>query len=166
MIFLSPQHLGLTDVFLHGVVVSGAPTRSSAMLPVTIFFSPQHLDLGKEEERDGPTPICNQSINRLSWTNGSPCLAASDVIYFLSSRFIFSYSVTSMPFSPSPPLPGRETVYIVHDCHGRGEYLFFTVTFCSFVCHSCSFLFLCCFPAACPLLLLFLSRRARTRHTP
>ena len=123
--FFFPQHLGLNDVFLLGVVVSGAPTRSSAMLPVTMFFSPQHLDLGKEEERDGPTPICNQSINRLSWTNGSPCLAASDVIYFLSSRFIFSYFVTSMPFSPSPPLPGRETVYIVHDCHGRGEYLFF-----------------------------------------
>ena len=66
--------------------------------------------------------------------------------------------------SPSTPLPGRETVYIVHDCHGRGEYLFFTATFCSFVRHSRSFLLLCCFPAACLLLSAFLLRRARPRH--
>ena len=164
--FFFPQHLGLIDVFLLGVVVSGAPTRSSAMLPVTMFFSPQHLDLGKEEERDGPTPICNQSINRLSWTNGSPCLAASDVIHFFIFAFHFFVLCNLGANSPSTPFPGRETVCIVHDCHGRGECLFFNVTFCSFVCHSCSFLFLCCFPAACPLLLLFLSRRARTRHTP
>ena len=34
MMFFSPQHLGLIDVFLHGAVVSGAPMRSSAMLLV------------------------------------------------------------------------------------------------------------------------------------
>ena len=114
-----------------------------------MFFSPQHLDLGKEEERDGPTPICNQSINRLSWTNGSPCLAASDVNHFFYLRVSFFVLCNLDANSPSTPLPGRETVYIVHDCHGRGEYLFFTVTFCSLVCHSRSFLLLCCFPAAC-----------------
>ena len=126
MMFFSPQHLGLIDVFLLGVVVSGAPTRSSAMLPVTMFFSPQHLDLGKEEERDGPTPICNQSINRLSWTNGSPCLAASDVIHFFIFAFHFLYSVTSVPIPLHPPSP-VERLYTLSMTVMDGGSVFFSM---------------------------------------
>ena len=124
--FFFPQHLGLIDVFLLGVVVSGAPTRSSAMLPVTMFFSPQHLDLGKEEERDGPTPICNQSINRLSWTNGSPCLAASDVIHFFIFAFHFLYSVTSVPIPLQPPSP-VERLYALSMTVMDGGSVFFSM---------------------------------------
>ena len=74
------------EVFPLGLFVAGATTHSSAMLPVT---SPQLLGLRKKKDRHGPIPICNQSIYRLSWTNDSPCLAASDVIIFLPLRFIF-----------------------------------------------------------------------------
>ena len=119
----------------------------------------------KRKEMDRLPFAINQSI---------ACLGRMVVLVLLPVMwFIFFYLRVSFfvlcnlgANSPSTPFPGRETVRIVHDCHGRGECLFFNVTFCSFVCHSCSFLFLCCFPAACPLLLLFLSRRARTRHTP
>ena len=103
--------------------------RSSAMLPVTMFFSPQHLDLGKEEERDGPTPICNQSINRLSWTNGSPCLAASDVIHFFFSFifvFHFLYSVTSVPVPLQTPSP-VERLYALSMTVMDGGSVFFSM---------------------------------------
>ena len=165
--FFFPQHLGLIDVFLLGVVVSGAPTRSSAMLPVTMFFSPQHLGLGKEKERDSPSPICNQPIC-LSGANGSPCLAASDVIllpFVIFLRLCYLIDAIFFPF-PLPPVTRLFTLSLtVKDGEECQTFVFILICVCSFSCFSRCFLLFCCFPAARPLLSwLSLSRGARPRR--
>ena len=122
-------------------------TGHNVLLPATSWP-------GKGKGKRWTDPICNQPIC-LSGANGSPCLAASDVtlLPFVIFLCLCTFTDASSFFFPFPFPPCNETVYAVHDCHGRGGVSnfcsYFKFGFCSSVCLSRCFLRFCCFPAAC-----------------
>ena len=93
--------------------------RSSAMLPVTMFFSPQHLGLGKERKAIVHPPF---AINLSACLGRMVALALLPVMLFYYHSLFFlrlCYLIDAI-FFPLPPSPCNETVYAVLDCQGRG----------------------------------------------
>ena len=123
---------------------------------------------GKGKGKRWTDPICNQPIC-LSGANGSPCLAASDVILLPFVIFFVSLYLHRCQFFFPLPLTPVTRLYTLSMTVMDGEecqtFVFILICFCSFSCFSRCFLLFCCFPAARPLLSwLSLSRGARPRR--
>ena len=149
--------------------VSLCPEPQRALQPCcrSQCFLPATSCPGKGKGKRWTDPICNQPIC-LSGANGSPCLAASDVIllpFVIFLRLCYLIDAIFFPF-PLPPVTRLFTLSLtVKDGEECQTFVFILICFCSFSCFSRCFLLFCCFPAARPLLSwLSLSRGARPRR--